>query len=88
MRGKGHLVAIIADGSSILHPGNQGSLASKPVMEGKALLFRRLAKINARDIQVNTSESAAFIDTVTRIADTFGGIHMEGMAESKSLEIE
>ncbi|MDI3353307.1 hypothetical protein MO767_02780 [Pseudomonas sp. UYIF39] len=57
-------------------------------MEGKALLFRRLAKINARDIQVNTSESAAFIDTVTRIADTFGGIHMEGMAESKSLEIE
>lgn len=86
--GKGNLVAIISDGSSILHLGNLGSLASKPVMEGKVLLFRRLAKINALDIQVNTSESAAFIDTVVRIADTFGGIHLDGIAESQSLEIE
>lgn len=57
-------------------------------MEGKALLFRRLAKINALDIQVNTSESAAFIDTAVRIADTFGGVHLDDMAESQRLEIE
>lgn len=57
-------------------------------MEGKALLFRRLAKINAVDIQVNTSESAAFIDTAVRIADTFGGVHLDDMAESQRLEIE
>ncbi|MCL5225440.1 hypothetical protein [Pseudomonas nunensis] len=56
------------------------------MMEGKALLFKHLAKINA--VEVNTSHSAAVIDTIDCIADTFGGIHMEGMAESKSLEIE
>jgi len=86
--GKGNLVAVISDGTAILGLGNLGHLASKPVMEGKALLFKRFAGIDAIDIEVNSESSQAFIDTVTRIADTFGGINLEDIKAPECFEIE
>ncbi len=86
--GKGNLVAVISDGSAILGLGDLGPLASKPVMEGKALLFKRFAGIDSVDIEVNCESSQAFIDTVTRIADTFGGINLEDIKAPECLEIE
>ena len=75
---KGNLVAVISNGSAILGLGNLGPLASKPVMEGKALLFKRFAGVDSIDIEVDTDTSQHFIDTVVRIADTFGGINLGG----------
>ncbi|ACO80446.1 malate dehydrogenase (oxaloacetate decarboxylating) (NADP+) [Azotobacter vinelandii CA] len=85
---KGNLVAVISNGSAILGLGNLGPLASKPVMEGKALLFKRFAGINAVDIEVTAESPAAFIDTVVRIADTFGGINLEDIKAPDCFEIE
>ena len=73
---KGNLVAVISNGSAILGLGDLGPLASKPVMEGKALLFKRFANIDSIDIEVDAESPQAFIDTVARIADTFGGINL------------
>lgn len=86
--GKGNLVAVISDGSAILGLGNLGPLASKPVMEGKALLFKRFADINAIDIEVSADSPKAFIDTVVCIADTFGGISLEDIRAPECFEIE
>ena len=86
--GKGNLVAVISNGTAVLGLGNLGSLASKPVMEGKALLFKRFAGINSIDIEVNTEDSAEFIETVARIADTFGGINLEDIKAPECFEIE
>ncbi len=86
--GKGNLVAVISNGTAVLGLGNLGSLASKPVMEGKALLFKRFAGINSIDIEVNTEDSAEFIATVARIADTFGGINLEDIKAPECFEIE
>src|SRR5690606_9789689 len=86
--GKGNLVAVITNGSAILGLGNLGPLASKPVMEGKALLFKRFAGIDAIDIEVDAENPQAFIDTVTRIADTFGGINLEDIKAPECFEIE
>jgi len=86
--GKGNLVAVISNGTAVLGLGNLGSLASKPVMEGKALLFKRFAGINSIDIEVNTEDSAEFIATVTHIADTFGGINLEDIKAPECFEIE
>ena len=86
--GKGNLVAVISDGTAILGLGNLGPLASKPVMEGKALLFKRFAGIDSVDIEVNSESPQAFIDTVTRIADTFGGINLEDIKAPECFEIE
>ncbi len=86
--GKGNLVAVISDGTAILGLGDLGPLASKPVMEGKALLFKRFAGIDSIDIEVNAESSQAFIDTVTRIADTFGGINLEDIKAPECFEIE
>ena len=86
--GKGNLVAVISDGSAILGLGNLGPLASKPVMEGKALLFKRFANIDSVDIQVKSESPQAFIDTVARIADTFGGINLEDIKAPECFEIE
>jgi malate dehydrogenase (oxaloacetate-decarboxylating)(NADP+) len=76
--GKGNLVAVITDGSAILGLGNLGPLASKPVMEGKGVLFKCFAGINSVDIEVNAESPQAFIDTVARIADTWGGDQSRG----------
>ncbi|CAI8934026.1 NADP-dependent malic enzyme [Pseudomonas sp. IT-P171] len=86
--GKGNLVAVITNGTAILGLGNLGPLASKPVMEGKALLFKRFAGIDSIDIEVNAESSQAFIDTVVRIADTFGGINLEDIKAPECFEIE
>mgnify|MGYP000751856662 FL=1 len=86
--GKGNLVAVISDGSAILGLGDLGPLASKPVMEGKALLFKRFANVDAIDIEVDAEDSQAFIDTVVRIADTFGGINLEDIKAPQCFEIE
>ncbi len=85
---KGNLVAVISDGSAILGLGDLGPLASKPVMEGKALLFKRFANVDSIDIEVNAEDSQAFIDTVVRIADTFGGINLEDIKAPECFEIE
>lgn len=86
--GKGNLVAVISNGTAVLGLGNLGALASKPVMEGKALLFKRFAGINSIDIEVNTEDAASFIDTVANIADTFGGINLEDIKAPECFEIE
>ncbi|GAB1261711.1 malic enzyme-like NAD(P)-binding protein [Aurantivibrio plasticivorans] len=86
--GKGNTVAVISDGSAILGLGNLGPLASKPVMEGKSLLFKRFANINSVDIEVNAESPQAFIDTVARIAETWGGINLEDIKAPECFEIE
>ena len=86
--GKGNLVAVITDGSAILGLGNLGPLASKPVMEGKGVLFKCFAGINSVDIEVDAESPQAFIDTVARIADTWGGINLEDIKAPECFEIE
>ena len=85
---KGNLVAVISDGSAVLGLGNVGALAGKPVMEGKAVLFKRFADIDVVDIEVDAPSTDAFIDTVTNIAPSFGGINLEDIAAPYCFEIE
>ena len=85
---KGNLVAVISNGTAILGLGDRGSLASKPVMEGKGVLFRRFAGIDVFDIEVDTKDIEEFVKTVTLIADTFGGINLEDIAAPECFEIE
>jgi len=85
---KGNLVAVITDGTAVLGLGDVGALAGKPVMEGKGVLFKRFADIDVFDIEVNVTEPKAFIETVERIADTFGGINLEDIAAPRCFEIE
>ena len=73
---KGNLVAVISNGSAVLGLGNIGPLASKPVMEGKGLLFKIFADIDVFDIEVDTNDIETFIQTVKNIAPTFGGINL------------
>ena len=77
---KGNMVAVISNGSAILGLGNLGSLASKPVMEGKAVLFKRFADIDAIDIEIDSSDTEEIINTIKNIAKTFGGINLEDIA--------
>lgn len=85
---KGNLVAVISNGTAVLGLGNIGSMASKPVMEGKALLFKRFAGVDSIDIEVDTEDPQQFIDTVVRIADTFGGINLEDIKAPECFHIE
>ena len=85
---KGNLVAVISDGTAILGLGNLGALASKPVMEGKGILFKKFAGIDVFDIEVEAEDTQAFIDTVVRIHKTFGGINLEDIAAPECFEIE
>lgn len=85
---KGNLVAVITNGTAILGLGDLGPLASKPVMEGKALLFKLFAGIDSVDIEVDAESPQAFIDTVARIAETFGGINLEDIKAPECFEIE
>lgn len=85
---KGNTVAVISNGTAILGLGNLGPLASKPVMEGKALLFKRFANINSIDIEVNHRTIDEFVDTVANIADSFGGINLEDIKAPDCFEIE
>ena len=85
---KGNLVAVISDGTAVLGLGNIGPSASKPVMEGKAVLFKAFADIDVFDIEVNADSSEDFIKTVRNIAPTFGGINLEDIAAPACFEIE
>ncbi|WP_404400622.1 malate dehydrogenase [Idiomarina seosinensis] len=85
---KGNLVAVISNGTAILGLGNLGPLASKPVMEGKALLFKRFAGLDSIDIEVSHRTTQDFINTVANIADSFGGINLEDIKAPECFEIE
>ncbi len=85
---KGNSVAIVTDGSAVLGLGNIGPAAALPVMEGKAMLFKRFAGINAFPICLDTQDSQEIIDTIRRIAPVFGGINLEDIAAPRSFIIE
>src|SRR5512138_755359 len=73
---KGNLVAVITNGTAVLGLGNIGALAGKPVMEGKALLFKRFADIDAIDLEINTSDPEIVIQTVKLLEPSFGGVNL------------
>jgi malate dehydrogenase (oxaloacetate-decarboxylating)(NADP+) len=85
---KGNLVAVISNGTAILGLGNLGALASKPVMEGKAVLFKRFADVDAIDIEVKTEDAQRFIDCVELLEPSFGGINLEDIAAPDCFIIE
>jgi len=85
---KGNLVAVISNGTAILGLGDLGALASKPVMEGKGVLFRHFAGIDVFDIEVDTHDVDRLVDVVAAIAPTFGGINLEDIAAPACFEIE
>ena len=85
---KGNLVAVISNGTAVLGLGNIGADAAKPVMEGKGLLFKIFADIDVFDIEVNTTDVDAFVNTVKAIAPTFGGINLEDIKSPEAFEIE
>jgi len=85
---KGNTVAVITNGTAILGLGNLGAMASKPVMEGKSLLFKRFANIDSFDIEVKHKTVEEFVNTVANIADTFGGINLEDIKAPECFAIE
>ena len=85
---KGNLVAVISNGSAILGLGNLGALASKPVMEGKSVLFKRFADIDSIDIEVDSNDANEIINTIKNIGNTFGGINLEDIAAPDCFIIE
>ena len=85
---KGNLVAVISNGTAILGLGNLGALASKPVMEGKAVLFKRFADVDSIDLEVDTEDPQRFIEAVELLAPSFGGINLEDIAAPDCFIIE
>ncbi|WP_455479486.1 NADP-dependent malic enzyme [Bartonella sp. B23] len=85
---KGNLVAVISNGTAILGLGNLGALASKPVMEGKAVLFKRFADIDAIDLEVDTNDTESFINLVRHLGPSFGGINLEDIKAPECFIIE
>ena len=85
---KGNLVAVISDGTAVLGLGDIGHKASKPVMEGKAVLFKTFANVDAVDIELATKDTDEIVNIVSKIADTFGGINLEDIAAPRCFEIE
>ncbi|OWU85991.1 malic enzyme [Oceanicola sp. 22II-s10i] len=85
---KGNLVAVISNGTAVLGLGNLGALASKPVMEGKAVLFKRFADVNSIDIELDTEDVERFIDAVKLMEPTFGGINLEDIKAPECFIIE
>ena len=85
---KGNLIAVMTNGTAVLGLGNVGPLASKPVMEGKAVLFKRFADIDVFDIEIDAEDAQAFVATARRIAPTFGGINLEDIKAPECFEIE
>jgi len=85
---KGNLVAVISNGSAILGLGNLGALASKPVMEGKAVLFKRFADIDAIDLEIDSSDPDEIINSITKFGKSFGGINLEDIAAPDCFIIE
>ena len=85
---KGNLVAVISNGSAILGMGNLGALASKPVMEGKAVLFKRFADIDSIDLEIDSQDHNEIINSVKNFAPSFGGINLEDIAAPDCFIIE
>src|SRR5919109_1323702 len=85
---KGNLVAVISNGTAILGLGDLGALASKPVMEGKAVLFKRFADIDSIDLEVDTDEVEEFINAVKFLGPSFGGINLEDIKAPECFIIE
>jgi malate dehydrogenase (oxaloacetate-decarboxylating)(NADP+) len=85
---KGNLVAVISNGTAILGMGNLGALASKPVMEGKAVLFKRFADVDSIDLELDTEDPEAFINAVALMEPSFGGINLEDIAAPECFIIE
>lgn len=85
---KANLVAVMTNGTAVLGLGDVGPLASKPVMEGKAVLFKRFADIDVFDIEIDADDPQAFVATAKRIAPTFGGINLEDIKAPECFEIE
>jgi len=85
---KGNLVAVITDGSAVLGLGNVGPLAGKPVMEGKCVLFKRFADLDAIDLEVAAPSPETFVETVAHLAPSFGGINLEDIASPHCFYIE
>jgi len=85
---RGNYVAVITNGTAILGLGNLGPLAAKPVMEGKAVLFKRFADIDAVDLEIDTEDPAAFIQAVRHLGPSFAGINLEDIASPQCFEIE
>ena len=85
---KGNLVAVISNGSAILGMGNLGALASKPVMEGKAVLFKRFADIDSIDLEIDSSDANEIIKSITHFSKSFGGINLEDIAAPDCFIIE
>ena len=85
---KGNLIAVMTNGTAVLGLGDVGALASKPVMEGKAVLFKQFADIDVFDIEVDAEDPQAFIATAKRISPTFGGINLEDIKAPECFEIE
>lgn len=85
---KSHLVAVVTDGSAVLGLGNIGPMAGLPVMEGKAILFKRFANIDAVPICLDTQNADEIVETIVRIAPSFGGINLEDISAPKCFEVE
>ena len=85
---KGNLVAVISNGSAILGLGNLGAIASKPVMEGKAVLFKRFADIDAIDLEIDSTDTSEIINSIKNFSKSFGGINLEDIAAPECFIIE
>jgi malate dehydrogenase (oxaloacetate-decarboxylating)(NADP+) len=85
---KGNLVAVISNGTAVLGLGNLGALGAKPVMEGKSVLFKRFADIDAIDLEVDTEDVDAFVECVRLLGPTFGGINLEDIRAPGCFAIE
>ena len=85
---KGNLVGVVSNGSAILGLGNQGPLASKPVMEGKAALFKKYGNVDAYDIEIDANSIEKMVEIISAIAPTFGGINLEDIKAPECFEVE
>src|SRR3954463_4051923 len=85
---RGNLVAVVTNGTAVLGLGNIGPLAGKPVMEGKACLFKKFADIDVYDLEIDARDSQLFINTVAALEPTFGGINLEDLKAPECFEIE
>lgn len=85
---RGNIVAVITNGTAVLGLGNIGALASKPVMEGKSVLFKKFANIDSFDIEIDETDVDAFVETVARLEPSFGGINLEDIKAPECFEIE
>ncbi|MDX8390791.1 MAG: NADP-dependent malic enzyme [Mariprofundaceae bacterium] len=85
---RANLVGVVSNGTAVLGLGNIGALASKPVMEGKGVLFKRFADIDVFDIEVDETDPVKFVDTIARLEPTFGGINLEDIKAPECFEIE